>query len=292
MHWNRPRTPRGCLVAPGPATRRGQRLRRTPLSLACTNGSRDAVDAAPRRRGANPNCRCRPAETLADDGGADRKRRRRGGAPRERCGRQRGELSKRQTALMWAVSEKHAEVAGRDETAPMSAPVDSRRHPDAVRRPPGRRRLGAPAARHGADVNQTATDRLSPLVVATVKDKHALAIFLLDHGADPTPRAPCSPRSTGRPASGRPSSPGRAASPTSATRSGVRCRGVQSGKPELIEGAAGSRRKPDAPITKPPQRLASPAAANLIGAHRSSWRRRPADAELMRMLAANGAIRS
>ena len=121
------------------------------------------------------------------------------------------EHTRGQTALMWAVAQQHPHVVealialGADVHAPLGPAAAAhpyadrrvqpqrgdrhragRQHAPPVRGPAGRPR-GCP--RHlvaaGADVNDTAATGTSALVVAAHSGHTTLALFLLEHGADP-----------------------------------------------------------------------------------------------------------
>ena len=119
------------------------------------------------------------------------------------------EPARGQTALMWAVAEKHAGVArvlidarrGRqseDRPRQDRGRRGRRRRRDGRRRRTARtgtRRCSSPCVRAtsqsvrlladaGANVNDTAADGLSALVLATVRAHADIAMFLLDKGAD------------------------------------------------------------------------------------------------------------
>ena len=158
----------------------------TPLLLACTNGSAAAVDLL-LEAGANPNLALpsgqTPLMTAAKTGnvGVVKTLIGRGAAVHAKEGTQN------QTALMWAVSEKHAEVAR--VLIEAGADVRARANNGVTPLLLAARRGDIASATllldRGADVNETAADKMSPLVVAAIRDQVAFATFLLDRGADP-----------------------------------------------------------------------------------------------------------
>ena len=161
----------------------------TPLSLACTTGNAAMVERL-LSAGANPNTAAASGET-----------------PLMRCART-GNLAavkallarkadvnakdteRGQTALMWAVSEKHPEIA----QALVAAGADARAHTTGGFTPlmfaarvgdveSAKMLVGA-----GAEVNEKAPDGLTPLVLASASGHEAMGIYLLDKGADPNAR--------------------------------------------------------------------------------------------------------
>jgi ankyrin repeat protein len=186
-------------------------FRMTPLSQACTNGS-DAFVRLLLKSGANPNTPIAtgvtPLMTCARSGSVDAVRRllEFGAAVEAR------EPAQSQTALMWAAAEHQVGVV----KALIEAHADLKAHSKAgftaihfaARR--GDQEMvelllgagvnvnilsqtdedGKPAASAGAGrvtaVRKTAgTSGYTPLLVATVRGHVPLALYLLDHGADP-----------------------------------------------------------------------------------------------------------
>jgi ankyrin repeat protein len=184
----------------------------TPLSEACTNGS-DAFVRLLLKSGANPNAPVgtgvTPLMTCAKSGSVDAVKRllEFGAAIEVR------EPAQGQNALMWAATEHHIDVVkalieahadlkahskqgftamhfaarqGDQEMVELllAAGVDvnilSHTDPAAVA-PPSR----AGAGRTTAVRKTNGTDGYTPLLVATVRGQVPLALFLLDHGADP-----------------------------------------------------------------------------------------------------------
>lgn len=160
----------------------------TPLSLAATNGNAGLVSKL-LEAGANPNAALSTGETVlmtaARSGQVE--------AVTHLLARgaevNRKDTEHGQTALMWAVSEKHLDVArtliahGADIHAHSATKngftplLFAAREGDIE----GVRMLLAA----GATVNETATDGSDSLLVATVRGHAALVSFLLDQGADP-----------------------------------------------------------------------------------------------------------
>ena len=181
----------------------------TPLWLACLNGS-EAMVAALLAAGADANAALPSGETVLMTAS------RTGSVEAARLLAAHGadlnarEHTRGQTALMWAVAQRHPDVVealialGADVHA-RSAPQPRRIHTrTAGFNPSGvvdtvlggntpllfaARQGDLVAASHlvaaGADVNDTASTGTSALVVAAHSGHTALALFLLDQGADP-----------------------------------------------------------------------------------------------------------
>ncbi len=158
----------------------------TPLALACDNAG-DKMAIRLLDAGADPNIARATGEsplmTCARTGATD--------AVRALLARGADltatEPLSGQTALIWAVGERHAEIArtlvghGADVHAPTArgntALMVAARADD-----PELARVLLDA---GADVSTSASDGTTPLMVATVRGNVALAILLLEGGADP-----------------------------------------------------------------------------------------------------------
>jgi ankyrin len=175
----------------------------SPLELACANGSRAMVERL-LAAGANPNAALPTGETAlmscARTGNVETVRAllARGAIPAAKEG------GRGQTALMYALAEKHAAVAR--VLIETGADVHTRSTGGATPLLFAARAGDLESARMllaaGANVNDVAPDGKSALLVAaasmvattasdyrlvvTPSDHEALAIFLLDNGADPT----------------------------------------------------------------------------------------------------------
>jgi ankyrin repeat protein len=207
-HWNDLAAAQ-LLVSAGANVNIANDLRMTPLSQACTNASAPLVELL-LKAGADPNTAIAtgetPVMTCAGAGSADAVRLliARGADVNAK------EPSQNQTALMWAVSERHPEVvrvlvehgaqvsertkkgftalhfAAREgdlESARVllagGADVNMRSQPEAPEK--GARGEGGRGPSYEASVSTGAT----PLLVATVRAHVPFALFLLEHGADP-----------------------------------------------------------------------------------------------------------
>jgi ankyrin repeat protein len=180
----------------------------TPLSRACTNGSTALVELL-LNAGANPNVPIATGETpimtCASTGNAEVVR----ALIAHGADVNTKEPSQNQDALMWAASERHSHVvrllieAGANPQAhtkkgftalhfaAREGDIDSVRQLLAsgvnvnVRSRPDAGTPGTPAAPRGPGHQATISEGSTPLLVATVRGHVPLALFLLDHGADP-----------------------------------------------------------------------------------------------------------
>jgi ankyrin repeat protein len=204
-HWNDLDTA-DLLIRAGANANASNDLRMTPLSLACTNGNAALVERL-LKAGADPNAPIATGETplmtCAGSGSADAVRMLIASGADVNA----KEPSQRQTALMWAAAERHPDVirtliediehradlqartkkgftalhfAAREgdlESARLllaaGVNVNIRSQPDPSEKG------GGPS--YSATVSAGST----PLLVATVRGHVPLALFLLEHGADP-----------------------------------------------------------------------------------------------------------
>ena len=207
-HWD-DATMADALVAAGADVDAANDFGATPLWLACLNGSETMV-AALLAAGADANAALPSGETVLMTAS------RTGSAAAVRLLASHGadlnarERTRGQTALMWAVSQQHPDVV--ETLVALGADVHARSDPQPRRihtrtagfNPSGvfdtvlgsntpilfaARQGNLDAARHlvagGADVNDAAATGTSALVVAAHSGHTAIALFLLEQGADP-----------------------------------------------------------------------------------------------------------
>lgn len=158
----------------------------TPLLLACTNANA-AVAGALLKAGARPDRALptgeTPVMTAARTGNADLV----AALLSHGADLHTAEPVQAQTALMWAVSEKHGRVVRLllEHGADLHARSKGGFTPLLFAARTGDLESAGLLLAAGATVNDTAADGASALLVATVRGHVALAQFLLDQGADP-----------------------------------------------------------------------------------------------------------
>jgi ankyrin repeat protein len=158
----------------------------TALWLACTNGNFEEVKMLI-GAGANPNPALRSGETalMACAG--------RGMVDAIKLLLARGadvnakEIQGRQTALMWAIAEKHPDVVREliENGADASARTRDGFTPVLFAAYQGAPDSARMLLESGANVNETTLEGMSVLAVATARRHETLALYLLEKGADP-----------------------------------------------------------------------------------------------------------
>jgi ankyrin repeat protein len=185
-HWNELDTAELVLKA-GADANAANDFRMTPLSQACTNASAEFVRLL-LKNGANPNTAIATGETplmtCSKTGNADAVRLliEFGAAVNAT------EPTQSQTAIMWAAAERHPNVV----SALIAAHADLKAHTKQGFTPIHfAARVGDMESvklllAAGVDVNLlTAANGSTPLLIATQRAQVELALYLLDHGADP-----------------------------------------------------------------------------------------------------------
>jgi uncharacterized protein len=163
----------------------------TPLLLACTHAGAP-VAAALLKAGANPNLALpsgeTPLMTAARAGKVDTIK----VLVAHKASLDAKEKIKGQTALMWAVSERHFDAARTliEFGASVSATSAAGHTPMMFVARTGDVELAKMLLAKGANVNDVAADGVSVLHVAVVRGQVDLAKFLLDHGANPNADGP------------------------------------------------------------------------------------------------------
>jgi uncharacterized protein len=157
----------------------------TPLSLACTNRSAAMVQRL-LQAGANPNAVQKNGETVlmtcASTGGIDAVKSLLSHGTDVNVREGRG-----QTALMWAVAEKHPDVAAVlvEKGADVSARSDGGFTPLLFAAQQGDTESARKLLDAGANVDEAAPDGMTPLLMASASGHETLAILLLERGANP-----------------------------------------------------------------------------------------------------------
>ena len=174
------------LIAAGANVNAANDYAATPLLLACSNGSAAMVNRLS-KAGANPNAAVWTGET------ALMKCARTGNVEAVRALLARGadvnaaESRQGNTALMWAVAEKHPDVVREliGHRAEVKARTKNGFTPLMFAAQQGDFDCVRMLLEAGADVNEATPDGDNALLVASASGHEALSLFLLEHGANP-----------------------------------------------------------------------------------------------------------
>lgn len=157
----------------------------TPLSLACTNGNAAMVERLLKAK-ANPNAAAASGETplmrCARTGSAEAVK----ALLAYKADVNAKDKEQEQTALMWAVAQKHPAVV----QALIAGGADIRAHSKGGFSPllfaarVGDAESAGILLAAGADVNEVGPNGMTPLLLASASGQEAVAVFLLDKGAD------------------------------------------------------------------------------------------------------------
>jgi ankyrin repeat protein len=190
VHWDDLDTAR-LLIRAGAGVNAANDLGVTPLSLASTNG-RPAMLALLLEAGGDPNLTTASGEsplmTAARTGNLESVEiLMRHGARVDYSAPGHG-----QTALMWAIAEKHSHVARAlvDRGADIRARSTGGYSPLLFAARVGDLESANVLVAAGADVNDKTPDETSVLLVSVVRGHSALAMYLLAHGANPNDSGP------------------------------------------------------------------------------------------------------
>ena len=158
----------------------------TPLLLACANGSAGMVDKL-LKAGANPNAATWAGETplmqCAHTGSVDAvKALLARGADVNAKDHREGD-----TALMWAVAQKHTSVAHvlLEHKADVHARTSNGFTPLLFAAQQGDADSAQMILNAGADINEATPGGDTPLLIASASGHEAFSLFLLEHGANP-----------------------------------------------------------------------------------------------------------
>ncbi len=227
----------------------------TPLSLACTNASAAIIEVL-LKAGTDPNAPLltgeTPLMTAARSGDLDAV----DVLLRHGANVNANEPVRGQTALMWALGEKHTDVARKliEHEADIHAETTLGSTPLLFAAREGDLEAAKMLLDAGADPNTTANDDLSALHVATLRGHAGVAALLLERGADPNADGPGYTPLHWAAGTWETELNGANGIRASADHEWDRMRGVQKGKYELVQSLLNHGANPNALLKKNPAR--------------------------------------
>ena len=261
-----------------------------PLALACGNGSEPLVTALV-DAGADPNATIWSGETAlmtcarTGSPGAVAALLAAGADPG------RAEPEEHQTALMWAVSERHP-AAARALIRYGAAVADRTKRgftPLLFAAREGAEESARALLSAGADPDEAAEDGTTPLVVATVRGHAALAMRLLEAGADPNAAGAGYTALHWAAGSWETELTGPAGVAASRDDEWRALAGVPGGGLALVRALLAYGARVDARVETPPRRVGFGGRRDAAGATPFLLAAREADVDLMRLLIDHGA---
>ncbi len=226
-----------------------------PLSLACTNANAAIIETL-LKAGADPNAALltgeTPLMTAAHTGDLEAV----DVLLRHEANVNAKEPIRAQTALMWALGEKHTQVARKliEHGADIHAATTLGFTPLLFAAREGDLEATKMLVDAGADVNTTAKDDLSALHVATLRGHGEVAALLLDRGADPNADGPGYTPLHWAAGTWETELNGANGIRAPADHEWNRMRGVQEGKLELVKALLDHGANPNARLKKNPAR--------------------------------------
>jgi ankyrin repeat protein len=265
----------------------------TPLSLACTNGNAPIIEAL-LIAGADPNAALltgeTPLMTAAHSGNLDAV----GVLLKHGANVNAKEPVRQQTALMWALGEKHTEVARKliEHGADIRATTTLGFTPLLFAVREGDLEATRTLLEAGADPNTTAKDDLSALHVATLRGHAKVAALLLDRGADPNADGPGYTPLHWAAGTWETELNGANGIKAPADHEWNRMRGVQEGKLELVKALLDRGADPNARLKKNPPRYGftvAPLTSQPIDSTPLTLAAFAGETKIMRLLVEHGA---
>ncbi len=262
----------------------------TPLSLASTNGSAVVLEIL-LKAGADPNAALTTGETplmtAAHTGDVDAVE----VLLRHKADVNAKEPIREQTALMWAIGEKHTAVARKllEYKDDINAATTLGFTPLLFAAREGDLEAARMLLDAGADANATAKDKLSALHVATVRGHGKIAALLLDRGADPNDAGPGYTPLHWAVGTWETEMNGANGMTAPKDHEWDRLRGVQAGKYELVKALLEHEADPNARLEKPPTRYGFTVTRQPKNSTPLTLAAFAGEAKIMRLLADHGA---